>query len=182
MGAAAGASAGLGAVGSILTGISGMETAKEQARVDQINARQAANNADVALDQAQLASQRDYQEGGARLGAQRAQMAANGVTLDSGSALDVQQATARNTGMNVGTDMYQGDLNAVNFRNQATSYNNAQRAADAQATNSMIGGGMGATGSLASSFSQFSDKWDDMRSDMDGDAFGGRTSSSWGSW
>ena len=174
MGAAAGASAGLGAVGSILTGISGMETAKAQARVDQINAQQAANNADVALDQSQLASQRDYQEGSARLGAQRAQMAANGVALDSGSALDVQQATARNTGMNVGTDMYQGDLNAVNFRNQATSYNNQQRAANAQATNSLISGGMGAAGSLASSFSQFSDKWDDMRSD--------KASSSWGSW
>ncbi|NHN85804.1 hypothetical protein GOB93_14300 [Acetobacter musti] len=155
----AGVSGGLGMAGSLINGFSQAAASKTEARVDRLNAAQAANNANVAIDQGYLNAQKDYQEGSAKLGAQRAQMAANGVTLDSGSALDVQQATGRNTGMTVGSDLYDANARAVAYRNQATSYDNEARAARANASNAITGGAIG--GTLAAG-SAFASKWDDL--------------------
>lgn len=129
-----------GGIGSLVSGFSGSAQAKAQARQAQQQAGVAASNADAALDTGLTNAQRDYQQGGASMGALRAQMAANGVALDSGSALDVQTALGRTTGQNVGDTMYQANAQAVNYRNQATSYNNEARVQRQQATSSIVGG------------------------------------------
>jgi len=174
-----------GGIGSLISGFSGSAQAKAQARQAQQQAGVAASNADAALDTGLTNAQRDYQQGGASMGALRAQMAANGVALDSGSALDTQTALGQTTGQNVGDTLYQANAQAVNYRNQATSYNNEARVQRQQARNSIVGGfigaaasglttaaGMGAFGSappasspsstLAGSASRFSAKWSDM--------------------
>ncbi|WP_062501750.1 hypothetical protein [Gluconobacter oxydans] len=157
--AAAGVSAGLGMAGSLINGFSQSASDKAAAKVAQANAVASNSQATAAIDQGYLSAQKDYQEGAQKLGAQRAQMAANGVALDSGSALEVQEATGRNTGLNVGSDLYDANVRAVNYRNQTTSYNNEARADRASASNDIIGGAVG--GALTAG-SAFAGKWDDM--------------------
>lgn len=129
-----------GGVGSLISGFSGSAQAKAQARQAQQQAAVAASNADAVLDTGLTNAQRDYQQGGAAMGALRAQMAANGVALDSGSALDTQEALGRTTGQNVGDTLYQANAQAVNYRNQATSYNNEARVQRQLARDSIAGG------------------------------------------
>lgn len=152
-------SAGLGAAGSLINGFSQSASAKAQAKVAQANAVASSSQANAAIDQGYLNAQRDYQEGAQKLGSQRAQMAANGVVLNSGSALDVQEATGRNTGLTVGSDLYDANVKAVGYRNQTTSFNNEARADRAEASNAITGGVLG--GALAAG-SAFAGKWDDM--------------------
>jgi len=159
MGVASGISAGLGAAGSLIGGFSQAASAKAQSKVAQANAVASSSMANASVDQGYLNAQRDYQEGAQKLGAQRAQMAANGVVLNSGSALDVQEATGRNTGLNVGSDLYDANIKAANYRNQTTSFNNEARADRAEASNAITGGVLG--GALAAG-SAFAGKWDDM--------------------
>ncbi|MFT8365844.1 MAG: hypothetical protein ABF812_12665 [Gluconobacter cerinus] len=159
MGLASGISAGLGAAGSLINGFSQSASAKAQAKVAQANAVASSSQANAAIDQGYLNAQRDYQEGAQKLGAQRAQMAANGVVLNSGSALDVQDATGRNTGLTVGSDLYDANVKAAGYRNQTTSFNNEARADRAEASNAVTGGVLG--GALAAG-SAFAGKWDDM--------------------
>jgi len=173
MGLASGISAGLGAAGSLIGGFSQAASARSQAKVAQANAVAANSQATASIDQGYLSAQRDYQEGAQKLGSQRAQMAANGVAIDSGSALDVQQATGRNTGLNVGSDLYDANVKAVGYRNQTTSYMNDARAARAQASNAIVGGVAGAALTAGSAFAS---KWDDMfASGSGGGAFKGFT-------
>lgn len=156
---AAGASAGMGAAGSLINGFSQASSYKAQARQAEANARVAASEGDAAVDQGYLSAQRDYQEGAQRLGAQRAQMAANGIALDSGSALDVQQATGRNTGMTVASDLYNANTQSWAARNQATGFNNEARSDRYSAGNAIIGG---ATNAVLTAGSAFASKWDDL--------------------
>lgn len=158
----AGISAGLGMGGSLLSGFSQAASYKAQAKQAQANAQVAASEGNAAVDQGYLSAQRDYQEGAQKLGAQRAQMAANGVALDSGSALDTQTATARNTGLNVGTDLYNANTQAWADRSQVAGYTNEARADRKAASTAIIGGAM--NGALTSA-SAFSSKWDDLFGD-----------------
>ncbi|GAN88053.1 hypothetical protein LU298_11480 [Komagataeibacter intermedius] len=153
----------LGGVGSILGGISEASQDKYEARIAQQNANMAGRDADVALDQGDVAAQRAYQQGAQQLGAQRAQMAANGVTLNNGSALDVQNATAMTTGQNVAGIQYNANARAVDYRNQVVNFDNEAAADKKAASSAILGGAMGAAGSLIGGASQFADKWDDMK-------------------
>lgn len=154
-----GMAAGAQAAGSLINGFSQAASARGQGKVAQANAVASGAMANASVDQGYLNAQRDYQEGAQRLGAQRAQMAANGVVLDSGSALDVQDATGRNTGLTVGSDLYDANVKAASYRNQTTSFNNEARAARAQASNAIVGG---AVGGVLAAGSTFAGKWDDM--------------------
>lgn len=169
MGLASGISAGLGAAGSLINGFSQSASAKAQAKVAQANAVASSSQANAAIDQGYLNAQRDYQEGAQKLGAQRAQMAANGVVLNSGSALDVQDATGRNTGLTVGSDLYDANVKAVGYRNQTASFNNEERSERATAHNALVGG---AIQGVLTGASSFAGKWDDMFKSGSGGSFG----------
>lgn len=158
----AGVSAAAG-MSSALLAASGQAAAnKAQEQQSQQQAQIASQASKNAIDQGYLTAQRDYQAGAQHLATQRAFMAANGVDTASGSALDVQQATARNTGMSVGTDQYNAGMQSTGYANQATSYLNQGRIARASTPEAWAGGALGATGSLAGGVSAFADKWKDM--------------------
>lgn len=157
------AATGASAAGSLLTGFSGYTQAHAQANQARLQAQMAARNADVATDAGLTNAQRDYQQGSQTLGSLRAQMAANGVALDAGSALDVQRSVGRTTGLNVGDTLYQANAQAVNYRNQATGLNNQARVDKARGTAALVGGGLKATSStLLSTARPFADSVYDM--------------------
>lgn len=153
--------------GSLISGFSQSASYKGQAKVAQANAQAAASAADASIGQGYLNAQRDYQQGARQLGDQRAQMAANGIDIASGSALDTQSATGHNTGMTVGSDLYDANVKALNQRNQVASYNNEARADKSAARNAITGSII--QGSLSAA-STFSSKWDDMFSSGSGGA------------
>ena len=161
---AAGVSAAASASGALIAAqgqAASNRAQEEQSRQQAQIASQASQN---SIDQGYLNAQRDYQQGDQHLAAQRAFMAANGVDTASGSALDVQQSTARNTGLSVGTDQYDASTQSTAYSNQAISYNNQARIAAAGTPAAWASGALGATGSLAQGVSAFAPKWNDMAS------------------
>lgn len=162
--AASASSALIAAQGQAASNRAQEEQSKQQAQV----ASQASQN---SIDQGYLNAQRDYQQGDQHLAAQRAFLAANGVDTSSGSALDVQQSTARDTGLSVGTDQYNASTQSTAYSNQAISYNNQARIAAASTPSAWASGALGATGSIAQSISAFSPKWNDMASSASKSSF-----------
>lgn len=153
----------MGAGGSLLGGLGASESAKAQARIARQNAIIANNNANTALQQGLVKSQQDYQEGAQRMGMQRAQMAANGIDISSGSALDIQNATAQNTGQNVAADQWDANARAIDFRNQSTNYAAQAQSLKQQARGDIWNSALQAGGSLLGTASQFASKWDDLK-------------------
>ncbi|MXV35872.1 MULTISPECIES: hypothetical protein [unclassified Saccharibacter] len=155
---------------------------KAQEQQSQQQAQIASQASKNSIDQGYLNAQRDYQAGDQHLAAQRAFMAANGVDTSSGSALDVQQSTARNTGLSVGTDQYEAGVQSTSSSNQAISYNNQARIARAGNASAWAGGALGATGAVAGGVSSlagnssFSSKWNDLFSSGSGGSSGPQVS------
>lgn len=170
----AGVSAVTGAASALMSAQGQAASNKAQAQQSQQQAQIASQASNNAIDQGYLTAQRDYQTGAQHLGAQRAFMAANGVDTSSGSSLDVQQATARTTGLSVGTDQYNAGLQSTSYGNQAISYTNQSRIAQAGTSAAWAGGALGATGALAGGASSlagnasFSSKWNDLFSSSSG--------------
>jgi hypothetical protein len=83
-------------------------------------------------------------------GSQRAVLAASGVEVDSGSALDIQEATGREGEQDAAIIMYNAEREAWGYGVQATNYRNAASAARAEGKNAMTAGIIGAGTSLLS--------------------------------
>jgi hypothetical protein len=112
--------------GAILSGIGQKQQADYQAQVADQNARIAENQAQNSILNTNLAAQRRYRELSQTKGAQTAAMAANGVDLNFGSAVDVQHDTAMIGGEDMaqlykaGNEQTKGfEINAFNYRSQA---------------------------------------------------------------
>jgi len=122
--------------GAILSGIGQKQQADYQAQVADQNARIAENQAQDSILNTNLAAQRRYRELSQTQGAQAAAMAANGVDLNFGSAVDVQRDTAMIGGEDMaqlykaGNEQTKGfEINAFNDRSKAAGYRAQGRAA-----------------------------------------------------
>ena len=80
--------------GAVISGIGQKQQADYQAQVEDQNAHIAEGQAEDSILNTNLTAQRRYREVSQTQGAQTAAMAANGVSLDFGSAVDVQRDTA----------------------------------------------------------------------------------------
>ena len=124
--------------GHILSAAQTAATARYQAQVSERNAQLTADQQAMAANNARTEQQRFYRQLGQREGAQRAAMAANGVDLSFGSALQVQQDTAM-LGAEDAEQLHRQaaqtdlgyDITAANQRAQAQGYR--QQAAGAWA-------------------------------------------------
>lgn len=120
------AAAGVAIVGKGVGAMQSAAAARYQARVADRNASLAAGQANDAENANRLEAQRYYRQAGQRSGQQIAAMAANGLDLGWGSALDVQRDSAMITAEDVGQIYRKGDqevrgfdINASNYRSQA---------------------------------------------------------------
>lgn len=102
------ASGAMGVMGAQQSSAAQTASARYQAQVMANNQTIAQRNADAALQAGQAAEQQQRQKTAAMIASQRAALAANGVDLSSGSALDLQADTAT-----------LGELNAQTVRNNA---------------------------------------------------------------
>ena len=125
------------------------QAAKQQAAYQ---AQVAQNNAALAQQQGEVAQQQVYREGAQRAAAQRATMAAHGIDLGFGTAVDIQQDTARATALDAATAQYNAFLQGTSQRDQSVLDRTVGRNASAAAPLAMAG-------TLLAGASQFSSRW-----------------------
>jgi len=128
------------------------QSAAAQRAAAQYNAQIAANNAQAAMDQGRFAEQQQRMKNAALLSQQKANLAANGVEIDSGSALDVQSSSAQMGELDALTIRYNAQNKANNYLSQAGL---SQMTADAAET----AGTIGVASSMLGTASSVSDKW-----------------------
>lgn len=129
-----------------LTGVSGVYQASAARAAGRYEQQVAERNATIAEQQAEQAKQignieeeRQLRRVRAALGTQRAALAANGLDVNSGSALDLQAETA-GFGAADALNLRSNALRqAWGFQVEATNMRNAGRAARAQGRNAAIG-------------------------------------------
>lgn len=129
-----------------LTAVGGIQAASAQRAAANAEARSAEQNARVAQQQAEQARQignieeeRQLRRVRAALGAQRASLAANGLDINTGSALDLQAETAGFGAADALNLRANALRQAWGFEVDATNSQNRARAARANGRNAAIG-------------------------------------------
>jgi hypothetical protein len=114
-------SSGMQAYGAYQTGQSGYQSGMYQAMVAQQNAAIANQMGDRETYAGEVSSGMESMRGGARLGDTKAAQAANGLDVNSGSAVDVQASQRMMEKLNADTTMNNALLKAYGYRVQSQS-------------------------------------------------------------
>ena len=140
----------LGAVGSLEQGAAAASAAKAQAAAAEQNARIAGMQATDAVKRGGLEEEKARRQMAILRGRQRTMAAAAGLDPDTGSMLDVQDASMREGERDIATSALNHAREAWGYQVQATNYRNEAAAARAAGSNAMTGGIFGAGTSLLS--------------------------------
>jgi len=151
--------AGVSAAGTLSSAYSSANAANYQAAVASNNAITQRNNAKYSEEagRVQATSQglKAAQAGARVKGAQ----AANGIDVNTGSAVDVQEAVREQGALDTDTVMHNANMKAYGYRVQADN-SDAEAVLDrGKADSAITGGYLGAAGSLLSSASSIGGKW-----------------------
>jgi hypothetical protein len=151
--------AGLNAVGTIEGGQATANSANYAAQVAANNAAVARNNAGYAEAAGQTSATATALKGAAQQGKIKTGQAASGVSVNTGSAVDVQASAHELNKLDTATDLHNADLQAYGYRTQATS-DDAQAALDrAEAKQAPIGADLAAAGGILGAASSLGLKW-----------------------
>lgn len=148
------ASTAISAGGQILSGISQNNQARYAATIADRNAVIASNQAKDAEANTQLEAQRRYRQSAQALGAQQAALAANGVDINFGTAVDLQRDSRMFAAEDVGQIYKAGNERAKGFDNEAWNYRAEGRAKRAQGSGALMEGLFGAAGTALGGASQ----------------------------
>ena len=151
--------AGVSAAGSIVGGISSSNAAKYQAQVAENNALIERQNADYAMKAGEAQTEKSSLRGAANLAAIKASQAANGVDVNTGSNLDVQESARETNKLDTLTTLNNAQLQAYGYRTQATAFESQAQLDKSAANSDLIGGFLGVGGSLLGNASGLNFKW-----------------------
>lgn len=147
------------ALGTIVGGVAQANQANYQAQVADNNAKIAKQNATSAEEAGRVEAQAQSQKGAAIEGSIIASQAANGIDVNTGSAVDVQKSQRETDALDTANVMRNADLSAYGYRTQASNYQ-AQAGLDrSQASFAPISAAIGATGSFLGNASSIGSKW-----------------------
>ena len=153
------AGAAISAGGTILGGIASGNAASYQATVARNNAVIANQNAAYATAAGQQQAEQQGLKGAAAVGRIKASQAANGVDVNTGSAVDVQKSQAEESQLDTETVLNNAELQAYGYRSQATNFTAQAGLEQTQAEEAPIGAGLAAGGGLLSSASSVGTNW-----------------------
>jgi hypothetical protein len=146
----------LGAIGALASaggalygGIATSQAASYRSTVARNNAKIADANATRAIAAGQQQAQNVSRQNAAALGAIKASQAANGIDVNTGSALDLQASQRAKGQLDASTSLYNAQVEAYGYRTNAVSNEAESQLDQMTATNAPIGAAMGAFGSLA---------------------------------
>lgn len=151
--------AGVSAAGKLFGGLSASNAAKYQAAVAQNNAIIARQNAEYATQAGQAEAEKSSMRGAANLASIKTGQAASGINVNTGSAVDVQESAREVNKLDTDTTLNNAALKAYGYRTQATGFEAETKLDKSAATSDLIGGGLGAAGSLLGDASSLSFKW-----------------------
>lgn len=151
--------AGISAVGSVEQGQATANAANYQAEVTANNATIAEQNASHAIQAGQVQAAATSLKGAAQGAKIKASQAANGIDVNSGSAVDVQTSAREAEKLDTETVLSNADLQAYGYRAAATGYTAQSQLDRLTAEQAPIGADIGAAGSLLSNASGLGFKW-----------------------
>jgi hypothetical protein len=140
--------------GQYVQGQAAVSQATYEGQIAKQNEALATEQAKDSIDRTRVEAQRRQREGGQLAGQQQAAMAANGIDLNFGSALDVQRDTQMITNEDVG-QIYRGGFEEQRgFLINAANYRMQQQAAKSKAKGAKIATYLGMAGTALGAASQ----------------------------
>jgi hypothetical protein len=153
------AGAGISAIGSVLGGISAGKAASYSSQVAANNAIIAGENANYAIAAGNEKAATESLKSAAAGGKIKVAQAANGVNVNTGTAVDVQADQREAGALNSETVLNNSQLQAYGYRSQQTGYE-AESALDTEkAETAPIAGDLAGAGGLLGSASSIGTKW-----------------------
>lgn len=153
------AGAGISAAGAIEQGVATSNMANYNAQVAKNNAQIANQNAEYAINAGQAAAARQSLKSAATAGAIKTGLAASGVDVNTGSAVNVEESQREIEKLDTETVLSDAQLRAYGYRSAATSYKAQSELNTAEASQAPIGAAFKAGGSLLSNASSLGTKW-----------------------
>jgi hypothetical protein len=166
---AAGAASGLGGLGAaisaggtLLGGLATMGQMNYQAEVAKNNATIASQNATAAEQAGEQQAAQESRKNAAQMGSIVASQAANGVDVNTGSAVDVQTSEREIGHLDTENVMRNAEMQAYGYRTQSTNYQAQAKLDSAAASLAPISAAFGATGSYLEKSSALGSNWTGM--------------------
>ena len=147
------------AAGSVYSGVAASESANYQAEVARTNAQIANQNAQYAIQAGQAKTAQAGQVAAEKEAAVTTALAANGVDVNSGSALNVRTGQRETGLLDEQTTLNNAELTAYGYKTQAAGYTAQAGLEQAQSEAAIPGAVIGATGSLLNNASSIGFKW-----------------------
>lgn len=148
------ASTAISAGGAIYGGFAQAAQARAAANIADQNQKIAAGQANDSEQNTSLEAQRRYRALGQTKGTQEAAMAANGIDLNFGSALDIQRDTAMIGAEDVGQIYKAGNERTKAFDTEAWNYGAEAKSQRAKASGAIVNGFIGAASTALGGASQ----------------------------
>ncbi len=150
---------GVSAFGAYSKGQSEGMSADYASAVARNNAITAENNAKYALAAGDVQSENQQMKTKAVLGTQKAAQAANGIDVNSGTAVDVRRSTAELGHLDALTILNNASNKAAGYRAQGANFTAEAELQSMKGDTSRMAGYIGAGSSLISGASGVADKW-----------------------
>lgn len=151
--------AGVSAFGSIEQGQATANAANYQAQVSANNATIANQNANYATEAGQAQAGAQSLKGAATAGRIKTAQAASGIDVNTGSAANVQVSQREQSNVDSATMLNNAELQAYGYRSQATGFEAQEGLEKTEAEQAPIGADLSAAGGLLGSASGLGFKW-----------------------
>ena len=153
------AGAGIQAVSSITSGIASSNAANYQAQIARNNKVIADQNAVYAEQSGIAAAENQSRKGAARVAKIKTAQAAQGVDINTGSAVDVQVGQRMTDQLDTENVLNNAELRAYGYRVQGENFESEAKLDEMKGEQAKTAGYLGAAGSLLSNASSISGKW-----------------------
>ena len=163
------AGAGISAVGALTAGAANASQANYQAQVAANNATTANQNADYAIKAGEQRAANESLKGRAEGQHLKAEIAANGTDVNSGSAVEVRAGQTEKAQLDTETTRQDAALTAYGYRTQSTNFAAESTLQKAAAGFDTTAGIFSAGGSLLSGASNIGMKWSGLGGGATGD-------------
>lgn len=151
--------AGASVAGSISAANAQSASAAYQAQVARNNALMAQRNAEYTIRAGEANAEAESLKGSARVARAKAAIAANGVDVNEGSAVDVVSSEREAEKLDTLTTMNNAQWKAYGYRTQAADFESQAGLHDAEAKSAKTAGALNAATGLIGSFSSLAGKW-----------------------
>lgn len=156
-------SAGIGAVGTVSSGIAASNQASYQAQVARNNAIVAEQNAQYATKAGEVATARESMQGRAAGAKLKSAQAASGIDVNKGSAVDVQAGNRWTSQLDTETTAHNAAIKAYGYRTQGANFEAEAGLQDAAASSAIPGAFLDAGAGLLGEASSLGFKWGKMQ-------------------